>query len=130
MSRPSWHLSTGLVVVGWLVALVMVALVHPFVPAPRWLIVHLLVLGAVSNAILVWSWHVTSALLRLGAGSGRPAQARRLVAFDVGALAVMGGRRWCVAARRRRRRRAGGSGALARRRPRARAAPRAAVALR
>jgi nitrite reductase (NO-forming) len=91
VSRPSWHLATGLVVAGWLLALVVVVLVHPFVPAPRWLMVHLLALGAVSNAILVWSWHFTSALLRLGDGAGRAGQARRLLLFNLGALAVVGG---------------------------------------
>ena len=39
----------------WLTALVVVVLVHPWVPAPRWLMLHLLLLGAVSHAIHVWS---------------------------------------------------------------------------
>jgi nitrite reductase (NO-forming) len=91
VSRPSWHLATGLVVVGWLVALVAVVLVHPFVPAPRWLMVHLLVLGAVSNAILVWSWHFTAALLRLASDAGGRGQARRLVLFNTAAPAVVAG---------------------------------------
>ena len=35
----------------WLLATVVVAFVHPFVPAPRWLMVHLLLLGAVTNGV-------------------------------------------------------------------------------
>lgn len=91
MSRTAWHLQTGAVVVAWLLALVVVALVHPFVPAARWLLVHLLVLGAVSNAILIWSWHFAAALLRLPTESLRRGQALRLVLFNAGALGVVGG---------------------------------------
>jgi nitrite reductase (NO-forming) len=47
----------------WLVALVGVVLAHPFVPAPRWLMIHLLLLGAVTHSILVWSQHFADALL-------------------------------------------------------------------
>lgn len=54
-SRSSWHLRAGSVVVAWLVAVLVIAHVHPFVPGSRWLLVHLLVLGAASNAILIWS---------------------------------------------------------------------------
>jgi nitrite reductase (NO-forming) len=53
-ARGFWPLR-DLPVVFWLVVLVVVALVHPFVPAPRWLMIHLLLLGALSHAILVWS---------------------------------------------------------------------------
>ena len=42
---------------------VAVGLAHPFVPAPRWLMIHLLLLGAVTHAILVWSQHFADALL-------------------------------------------------------------------
>lgn len=47
----------------WLLFLVAVVLAHPFVPAPRWLMIHLLLLGAVSHSILVWSQHFADALL-------------------------------------------------------------------
>lgn len=91
MSRLSWHVSTGAVVVGWLLALAVVVLAHPFLPAPRWLMVHLLGLGAASNAILIWSWHFTVALLRLQDDDVRRGQVRRLVLFNAGALAVVAG---------------------------------------
>jgi nitrite reductase (NO-forming) len=61
------------------------------VPASRWLLVHLLVLGAASNAILVWTWHFATAVLRLGAELTRRAQATRLGAFNIGALLVVAG---------------------------------------
>jgi len=91
MSRSSWHLRSGALVVAWLVALLAVGLGHPFVPAARWLLVHLLVLGAASTAILIWSWHFTAALLRLPDGAGRRGQALRLAVFTTGAVAAVTG---------------------------------------
>ncbi|MDR7362052.1 multicopper oxidase domain-containing protein [Nocardioides marmoribigeumensis] len=77
-------------VIVWLLAAVVVALVHPFVPAPRWLMIHLLMLGAVSHAVLVWSRYFTDALLH-SPDDDQTAQDRRLVLLDVGALAVVVG---------------------------------------
>ncbi|MFP5334181.1 MAG: multicopper oxidase domain-containing protein [Actinomycetes bacterium] len=91
MNRTAWHLRTGAVVAVWLVATVVVTFVHPVVPASHWLLVHLLVLGAVSNAVLVWSWHFAAALLRLRADVVRRGQAARLVCFNAGAIAVVAG---------------------------------------
>ncbi|TKJ32170.1 multicopper oxidase domain-containing protein [Blastococcus sp. CCUG 61487] len=95
MSRPTrrgfWPLR-DLPVVFWLLATVVVALAHPALPAPRWLLVHLLLLGAVSHAILVWSRHFADALLRTAPGPGdRRAQSRRLLLLNGGALLVMAG---------------------------------------
>jgi nitrite reductase (NO-forming) len=53
-TRGFWPVR-DLPVVGWLVAAVVVALVHPWVPEARWLLLHLLLLGAAGHAILVWS---------------------------------------------------------------------------
>ncbi|HEY0953019.1 multicopper oxidase domain-containing protein [Nocardioides sp.] len=47
----------------WLIAVVVVSLAHRDLPAPRWLLIHLLLLGAVTHSILVWSQHFTDALL-------------------------------------------------------------------
>lgn len=54
----------SLPMMAWLVAEVIVVMMHRFVPEPRWLMVHLLLLGAVSNAIVVWSTYFTDAILR------------------------------------------------------------------
>jgi nitrite reductase (NO-forming) len=53
VSRAFWHRRVGALVAGWLTAPLVVALVHPFVPGWHWLLVHLLVLGAASTAILI-----------------------------------------------------------------------------
>ncbi|GAB2869956.1 multicopper oxidase domain-containing protein [Nocardioides pacificus] len=47
----------------WLMALVATTLVHPWLPAPRWLMIHLLLLGAVTHSIVVWSKHFADAVL-------------------------------------------------------------------
>lgn len=89
--RGFWPLR-DLPVVFWLFATGVVALAHPAVPAPRWLLIHLLLLGAVSHAILVWSRHFADALLRTAPRPGdRTSQSRRLMLLNGGALLVMAG---------------------------------------
>ncbi|MGW5215319.1 multicopper oxidase domain-containing protein [Streptomyces sp. NPDC004051] len=79
------------VVAGWLALFAVAALVHPFVPAARWLLVHLLLLGAVSNAVVIWSGHFAASVLRLPeADRGAPA-ALRLAGLNAGAVAVVAG---------------------------------------
>ena len=85
-SRGFWPLR-DLPVVGWLLAVVVASLVHPFIPAPRWLMIHLLVLGAAGHAILVWSRYFADTLLRLPA-TPRREQSQRLVLFNLGVLLV------------------------------------------
>jgi nitrite reductase (NO-forming) len=90
-TRGFWPLR-DLPVVFWLAATVVVALVHPFVPAPRWLMIHLLLLGAVSHAILVWSRHFADALLHTPQRDGdRRVQSRRLLLLNGGVLVVVAG---------------------------------------
>jgi nitrite reductase (NO-forming) len=80
----------GLVVL-WLVAAAVVVLVHRFVPNGGWLMVHLLLLGAVSTAILVWSQHFADALLRRPAPGGRAFHGIRLLGHTLGAGLVVAG---------------------------------------
>jgi nitrite reductase (NO-forming) len=90
-ARGFWPMR-DLPVVGWLLATVGVALAHPFLPAPRWLLIHLLLLGAATHAILVWSRYFTDALLRTRSEPGdRAGQDRRLVLLDTGVLLVVVG---------------------------------------
>ncbi len=84
----------------WLVATVVVALAHTSVPVPRWLMIHLLLLGAVSHSILVWSQHFADALLRTRPPRHRLARMGvRLGLLNAGAVLVVGGvvlARWGV----------------------------------
>jgi nitrite reductase (NO-forming) len=90
-TRGFWPLR-DLPVVLWLVATGAVALVHPFVPAPRWLMIHLLLLGAVSHAILVWSRHFADALLHTPQREGdRRVQSQRLLLLNGGVVLVVAG---------------------------------------
>ena len=88
-SRGFWPLR-DLPVVLWLMALVVAALAHPFVDVPRWLMIHLLLLGAVSHAILVWSKHFADALLHTAPrASDRRVQSARLLLLNAGVLLVV-----------------------------------------
>lgn len=71
----------------WLLAIPVVAFAHPVVPEPRWLLLHLLLLGAATHSIVVWSQHFAETLLHVPASS----QSWLLAVLDLGALAVMVG---------------------------------------
>ena len=76
--------------VGWLLATLVATMIHPFVPAPRWLMLHLLLLGAAGHAILVWSRYFADTLLRSPAAPRAP-QTRRLAAYNGGVVLVVAG---------------------------------------
>lgn len=91
MTRASWHLRANALVGVWLVAAAVATLVHRSVPAAPWLMVHLLLLGAVSTAILVWSQHFADTLLRRPAPGGRRGHTARLAAHTLGSVLVVAG---------------------------------------
>lgn len=86
----------------WLLAVVAVALTHQWVPAPRWLLIHLLLLGAATHSIMVWSQHFADALLHSEQTEARSRRrVRRLAVLNLGVLAVLSGvvaDRWQVTA--------------------------------
>ena len=76
----------------WLVAAVVVAISHRWVPSSNWLLVHLVLLGALSHAIVVWSFYFCEALLKAPpAEHGRRDQSRRIVLLLAGATLVLVG---------------------------------------
>ncbi len=76
----------------WLLALLVVAVGHRWIPAASWLLVHLLLLGAATNAILVWSAHFSDAVLRASPGPrGTAGQAMRLLLLNLGIAGVVAG---------------------------------------
>ncbi|WP_220795304.1 multicopper oxidase domain-containing protein [Streptomyces shenzhenensis] len=97
--RALWHLGVNAIVVGWLALFAAVGSAHHFLPHAFWLLVHVLLLGAVTNAIVIWSGHFAASVLRLPeANRGTPA-ALRLVCLNAGAVGVIGGMladRWYV----------------------------------
>ncbi len=90
--RRGFWLLRDIPAVLWLVAVVVVSLAHPFVPAPRWLMIHLLLLGAVTHSVLVWTKHFADALLHTAPSPGdRRVQSTRLVLLNSGVLLVVVG---------------------------------------
>jgi len=89
--RATWHRRTGLVPLAYLAAMVAVGLAHPVVPQSRWLLIHLLLLGAVANAILIWGAHFTAAILRTPGPARRRGEAVRLMVLNAGVLTVLAG---------------------------------------
>lgn len=76
----------------WLAATLAVALAHTAVPVPRWMMIHLLLLGAVSHSVVVWSQHFSDALLRTAPPRHLAAKiGPRLVVLNAGALLVVVG---------------------------------------
>ncbi|MFD0313148.1 multicopper oxidase domain-containing protein [Streptomyces flavalbus] len=90
-ARTRWHLGVNAIVALWLALFAAVATGHHFLPHAYWLLVHTLLLGAVTNAVVIWSGHFAASVLRLPeANRGAPA-ALRLAALNAGAVAVIGG---------------------------------------
>ncbi|OYO25199.1 nitrite reductase [Enemella dayhoffiae] len=83
MDRRAWHRRAARPVLGWMVALLVLAFVHRWVPQSRWLLVHLFTLGLVTNSILIWGQHFTDTLLRSRAGD-RGSQLSRLWVLNLG----------------------------------------------
>ncbi|WP_219510744.1 multicopper oxidase domain-containing protein [Nonomuraea ceibae] len=88
--RASWHLRANAIVVGWLGLTLATALAGDALPAPRWLLVHVFLLGAVSTAILIWSEHFAVALLRARAPA-RHGSLARLALLNAATAAILYG---------------------------------------
>ena len=95
MSRPSTRGRSrlrDLPLLGWLVAAVVVALLHRWVPDAGWLMLHLVLLGALTHSIFVWSFHFAQTLLRASASEEQARrQNRRLGLLTAGAAVVLVG---------------------------------------
>ena len=90
-SRRTWPLRDrpGLVWLGLAAAL---TLVHRWVPGSDWLLVHLVLLGALTHSAMVWSTHFTQALLKTPAEiDDRTQQNRRIALLIAGVTAVLVG---------------------------------------
>lgn len=82
---------TNALVVAWLLAAAVVAVAHRWVPAAGWLMTHLLLLGAASTAVLIWTAHFAQALGRRPLPGGTRHQSVRLALHTAGATAVLVG---------------------------------------
>jgi nitrite reductase (NO-forming) len=91
VTRRRWYLLMNGLVVLWLVASGIVVLAYRALEAGTWLMVHLLLLGALSTAILIWSQHFADSLLRQAAPGGRASLGIRLAVHTLGAATVVTG---------------------------------------
>ena len=87
--RARWHRWTGLLPLAYLAAIVVVGFVHPFLTEWRWLLIHLLLLGAATNAILIWGTHFAAAVLRAPTPASRRGEAARLAVLNAGVVCVL-----------------------------------------
>ncbi|HLS03552.1 MAG TPA: hypothetical protein VK030_02210, partial [Actinomycetales bacterium] len=91
MKRSTWHIRANALVGFWLLAAAVIAVIHRFVPEDLWLMIHLVLLGAISTAILIWSQHFSQTLLRSPNLAGRRAEGTRLAIHTGGAGLVVAG---------------------------------------
>ncbi|HEX5595480.1 MAG TPA: multicopper oxidase domain-containing protein [Micromonosporaceae bacterium] len=89
--RASWHRRVAGIPLAYLSAIVVVGISHPFLANWYWLLLHLLLLGAATNAILIWSTHFTAAVLRAPVPAHRRAEAARLALLNLGVGCVLVG---------------------------------------
>ena len=89
LKRRLWHQITGMLVPAWLVLGIVSVVLYRGSSFGPWLMVHLLLLGALSTAILVWSQHFADSLLKNTAPGGRYWLGVRLTVHTVGAAMVM-----------------------------------------
>ena len=80
--RAAWHTRVQVVVFAWFALAAGVAVVR--FDDWQWFLVHLLMLGAVSNALFIWSWHFTGAILRVPDQADRSAEVQRLLSLNLG----------------------------------------------
>ncbi|MDJ1371725.1 copper oxidase [Gulosibacter molinativorax] len=74
----------------WLLLTLVAIFAHRDLPEPRWLMIHLLLLGAITHAILTWSEYFSFALLRTRATRrDQRLQNIRLTASNLGAVLVL-----------------------------------------
>ncbi|WP_411283758.1 multicopper oxidase domain-containing protein [Lapillicoccus sp.] len=90
--RWSWHLRANGVVLAYVALAVLAVTLQdwPALPVPRWLAIHLLLLGAATNAIMTWTEHFAVALMRARKPSPR-ASAGRLAALNLSIVGVLVG---------------------------------------
>ncbi|MGI5951136.1 MAG: copper oxidase, partial [Brooklawnia sp.] len=76
--------------IGWLLLAIVVAIMHRQLVWGEWLLVHLLLLGALSHAVLVWSFYFSETLLRAPAShTSRRDQNIRITGLLLGASGVL-----------------------------------------
>lgn len=84
IARANWHPRMMAVVFAWLALAVIAGVLGNVLPDAVWLTVHFALLGAVSNALFIWSWHFSGAILRIPDQVDRSAEVMRLSVLNIG----------------------------------------------
>lgn len=91
-ARGSWHRRATKPVLWWMIALVVLGVVHRWVPAATWAIVHFFTLGLLTNSVLVWGQHFAETLLRARLPEeARRLQVRRIYLLNAGIVVLAAG---------------------------------------
>jgi nitrite reductase (NO-forming) len=90
LGRADWHLRANAFVIAYLLAALISGIFQKGAEGgePAWLTVHLLLLGAVTNAIITWSDHFVSALL-WARTHNRTRQMRIISLLNIGIVGVL-----------------------------------------
>lgn len=86
--RRRWLLIADAPVLGWLIAAAVCGFTDLAPESRLWLLTHITLLGAAGTAILVWSQHFTTALLRLRDAS-HTWESARLVLFNLATISLL-----------------------------------------
>ena len=92
MRRDKWHRYAHIPTPIYLLALIIGL---PWISGsgdPKWILVHLLLLGAITNLIFVWSSHFTATMLRLPQEADRKRYLVRVIILNLGVISVIVGK--------------------------------------
>ncbi|MEI6294455.1 MAG: hypothetical protein WCO95_00195 [Actinomycetes bacterium] len=92
MKRDKWHRYAHIPTPIYLLALIIGL---PWIGGsgdPKWILVHLLLLGAITNLIFVWSSHFTATMLRLPQEADRKRYLVRVIILNLGVISVIVGK--------------------------------------
>ncbi|MDO4761927.1 MAG: cupredoxin domain-containing protein [Corynebacterium sp.] len=77
-------------ITAWMIALVLVSLVHWAIPGHRWLLIHMFSLGVLTNSVLVWTHYFTEKFLHhRHDDTTRRWHKRRIIALNIAISATL-----------------------------------------
>ncbi|MDO5726858.1 MAG: multicopper oxidase domain-containing protein [Bowdeniella nasicola] len=91
ITRSRWHLATGTVVIAYLLIDALIILNHRFIGEATWLMVHTFTLGAITNALHIWTNHFAAAILRYRADPRRRTEIALLGGLNAGVITTAAG---------------------------------------
>ncbi len=90
--RVSWHRRASKPVSWWLIAFLVLGIVHRWVPASTWTIIHVFTLGLLTNSILVWGQYFAESLLHARLpDEARRVQVGRIYLLNAGIVVLIAG---------------------------------------